>query len=161
MKTLVRVVAVAAFLFALPALAASDIVTDAGVTFKAPAGWTVKTDKGATLVSSPDGAVTMQILAFGAADAEKAMAELEKTVTQKVKDFKETSEAKEIEISGMKGVLGEAKGKVDGRDVEVGLMMLFTPSNRFFLMVTLVDPARATKHEKAFADFLQSIQPKK
>jgi len=145
---------------AAPALAADNEIPGTGVTFRTAPGWTVKVEKGIQSVSTPDGAIRMEIRSFAAADAEKAVTDIEKHLTRTIKDYADTSKAQEIEMAGMKGVLGEATGKVDGRDVEIALLMLHTPSGKFVMMITHVDPARASKHEKAFADFLDSIKAK-
>lgn len=160
MNRCAQLAALAVLVLATPALAADNEIPGTGVTFRSAPGWTVKVVKGIQTVSTPDGAIRTEIRSFTAAEAEKAMPEIEQHLTRTIKDYAETVKAQEIEMAGMKGVLGEAKGKVDGRDVEVALLVLHTPSGKFVLMITHVDLARAGKHEKAFADFLESIKVK-
>lgn len=71
--------------------------------------------------------------------------------------FKEKGDGKEIKLNGMDAFMGEGTGKVEGKDVEVGLLFVKNGNNVLFVFALGVK-GKTDAHDNAVGQILNSIK---
>ncbi len=145
----------------VPALASAETHTHAGakVTFETPDKWSAKPDGDTLQITSPDQGCSIVFVVLSAEDLEKALEAAGKRITEEVKDLEPDGEAEELEINGMKAMVADAKGKVDGKAVDVGFAVVETRSDKALLIFGISD---ATKdYEDEVTAVIKSLKPTK
>lgn len=146
-------------LMASPALARVHKDERGKVSVEIPDAWTV-TIEGNQLTASPkDESIVLIFEVFDGKTVEKVLEGLERELAKTVKDLKPDGEPEELKVNGLKGVSMDAKGKVDGKPVELGLAVLETPNKKALLVFGMGESAQLKKHEAAVSRILQSIKP--
>ena len=110
-----------------PAFAETITHDVAQVSIGVPKGWKSKKDGEAlTLMDkSEDTAVAFAVVDAG--DLKDAAKRLDKHLQKKIKNLKWTKEEK-ANINGMKGVALDGDGMLDGKDVDLAVLVLDTPN---------------------------------
>lgn len=141
---------------------ASEVrLSQAGIALALPKGW--KAEKGAgdteayTLLSS-DEVTTLMLFTVPAKDMQATLSDLDKTLQGAVTDA--TLDApKEGLVGGMAALRAEGKGKVDGNEVELGLLVVLNEATqRVLVLVGFTLPGKGDGYAKDVAAILHSVR---
>jgi hypothetical protein len=144
---------------AAAALARELQLPQTGMSMLLPQGWsTEKTGPEAWVLLSKDEVTTLMLFSVPARDMQGAMADLEKTVSGKVKDVR-LDPTKEGLVGGMAALMADGKGKVDGHEVELGLLIVLNEDRqRVLFIVGFSLPDKAQSYAEDVAGLLHSVR---
>ena len=146
---------------AAPAFAKTMTSSSAKVSFDEPKGWHHKGDGDAITILDKDEDVAIAFMSVGDHAVEKATEELGKQLKNSVQNLKWEPE-KKTEINGMKGISVAGDGMVDGKSVDLVVLVLDTPSPDHDLIVLAIgEDARIAKHGDEIKAVFKSIKPVK
>lgn len=138
--------------------AQTQLTHKSGLKITVPATWKHEVDGDDVLTMvSPDENVAITFVNIPANAFDAALNEAEKQIKQVVKGFKEKGEGKETKINGMDAYMGEGTGKVEGQDVEVGLLFVKNGNNVLFVFA-LGAKGKTDAHDNAVGQILNSIK---
>ena len=131
-KLLTALVVVAAVFVVVPGAARADTRTHkaAHVTFWIPDGWSVHEDDAMIAASDSKDEVGLLFLLRGFKDMKAALAGLDEAIAQIATEVKAGTPQK-IELNGMEGVVVDGTGKAEGRPVDLSVVILKTPGDKF------------------------------
>lgn len=131
----------------------------AGVAFDLGAAWKLSGEESATLLAaSPDG---QAVLMFHIADPDaldEALAAIEKALASDVKDAYFGPAAKK-ELSTLTAELATGAGKLEGRPVELGQLLVATPGGKVLIVVAVIEAAAPATSKRQARHTLESIRP--
>jgi len=134
----------------------------AQVSIDIPTGWSMQAPDEQTLIlMDPKQDVLIRLAVVEAADAEKAVNVTDAQVKQFVQDVKWGDKAKPTELNGLKGLRLKGEGKIQGKPVDLGVLILGTPSKKVLLVLALIDHATVAAHDAEITGFINSIKPAK
>lgn len=147
----------------VPAFASAEVMkhAKAGVSIWMPDDWQKMAEDDMLEISSPDEEVFLMIGVLEASELEAALEEAEKEIEKVVTDIKEEGEPEEVEINGMPAVLSDAKGKVEGVDIELGAAIIKTPKNKVLLIIGIGTPKGTETHGESIEKIIGSVKPLK
>ena len=151
---------VAALLVPFSASAKTYPHAKAKVQVDIPDDWNVKTDDDSLFASPKDDSVA---LIFGVMDAHKldeALKELDKELGKTFKNIK-TEKPEEVDINGLKGVSVDATAKVEGKEVEMGLMVLQTTPGTVLLVMGFAEKGKFKAHEATVVGIFKTLKATK
>jgi hypothetical protein len=138
--------------------AQTELTHKSGLKVTVPATWKHEVDDDDVLTMvSPDENVAITFVNIPANALNAALDEAEKQIKQVVQGFKEKGDGKEIKINGMDAFMGEGTGKVDGKDVEVGVLFVKNGNNVLFVFALGVK-GKTDAHDNAVGQILNSIK---
>jgi len=162
MKKLLPVAAVAVWsLFAAPAHAETRTHEGAKVTLDVPSGWKVETDGDSMTINDPKEEVAFFLHVLDVDALDKAVDALDKEVGKSFQNVKWEDEPSEQKINGMDSLILEGTAKIDGKPVDIGVLLVATPAKKILLVLGAVEHDKAKKHDKDVEHFLTSIKPMK
>lgn len=142
-----------------PAAYATRSHPGAGVAFDLGTTWKLTGVESATLLAaSPDG---QAVLMFHVADPEtldEALTAIRKALASDVEDAYFGPAAKK-ELSTMTAELSTGAGKLEGRPVELGQLLVATPTGKVLIVVAVIEAAAPTASKKQARHTLESIRP--
>ena len=93
-----------------------------------------------------------------AAELKKAIDEVDKGIAKQVENAKWAGK-KEDTLNGMGALKMLGSGTVKGKPVDLGLVLIETPSKKVLMVLLLLDHANAAAHKAEIDAFLTSIKP--
>lgn len=163
--TLVLSLTLAAGLFsAAPAyaqVAETKVHAEAGVEIGVPAGWSAEPDEDMLVLASPDEGVALVLMVLEGEDLEAALDALDEELAALVSDIEVSGEPEAIETAGMSGISIEGRGKMDGADVELALVVLESPTGKMLLLLGMGEKGAVETHERAISEVFMSLKPSK
>lgn len=145
----------------VPALALAKTYPhgDAKVSITIPDSWKVETEENSLTANSPDESVVLLFMVVEATDTDEALKALDKELDKVVKNVKTDGKPEEITVNGMKGVVIDGTGKVDGQKVDLGLLVLSTKSGKVLFGLGFGETGKYKKHEADVEKIFKSIKP--
>ena len=130
----------------------------AKVQIDVPGGWLAAEADGVLTVQASDGSVAIVIATMDAKDAKTGAAALDKQVAAFIPDAS-LAKAKAAEVNGLKGYMRRGTGTLDGAPVEMGILVLLTPSKQVIMVMALGATGQYEVHGDAMNAALASISP--
>jgi predicted Zn-dependent protease len=131
--------------------------TESGVKVDIPNDWNVSGDDHALEASTKDDLAHLYFIVMPAGSMEAALDSLDAELGKVVQDLSH-GEPELMKLNGMDAVTVEGKGKVEGHAVEIGVMVVKTPSGKVLLVFGLVAQQGTAKHQRALGGILKSIK---
>jgi len=131
-----------------------------GVTITIPTSWTVETEGDVLTATTRDEAVGLAFIAIAGRNLEAALEEADKQLNELIDGLEADGEAEEVTLNGMKGIAIEGKGKVDGDEVTVGVLLLQAPRSGMFILAVGAGPTKTlSRYEKDIEAIFGSLKP--
>ncbi len=132
------------------------------VSVDVPTGWSLQApDENTMIVMDPKQDVLVRLAIVDAADTEKAVNVTEAQVRQFVQDVKWSDKHTPIKLNGMNGIRLEGSGAIKGKPVDLGVLLVESPSKKVVLVLVLIDHATVAAHKAEVSAFLNSLKPAK
>jgi predicted Zn-dependent protease len=132
------------------------------ISFWVPEGWSVENHEGDALaLKDAKDEVGLLLFAVDARDLKGAMAALDQTIDKTVTDVKMSGPAKKVTINGMEASVADGAGKVDGKPVELSVLLVKTPANKFLAIFGAIETSKKKAHEADLRKILASLKPAK
>jgi predicted Zn-dependent protease len=133
---------------------------EAGITIWVPDTWksTSKADVLTIMDVKEEVAVTFVVLP---ADSMKvALAKLDEELAKFVTDIDtKGAKPKEKKINGMDAVLLDAVGKVGGKPVDIGVIILKTPTGKALFVLGIIEHDKLAEHSAMLKEVFNSLKP--
>lgn len=123
-----------------------------------PDNWEQSIEDGTLKVVSPDEELEIYAYLIEADELNEAMSDLDKELSKYVKDLKPNGEPTTIKLDEMDAMFMDGKGKVDGKDYDLGLILLATPTGKIMVLFAEGLPASVKKYEQDITKILMSIK---
>jgi hypothetical protein len=161
MKRIVVFLVAVGLLAALPgaALARNFTYKQAGAKLWFPDSWDIADEGGVVLIADPKEEVGLVLFTLDAKDLEKALGKLESELAKYVDGMKATGDPEEAKLNGMPAVMIDGTGKVDGKKVELSIVVIKTPNKKALVILGIAQSAKLKKHERTLAKILGSVKP--
>jgi hypothetical protein len=162
-KILISFVAMLGVMVVSAATAAADsaVKTDAvgKFSYEVPAGFTESTQGNITVVEEPTKSIAFFLVRTDDDDAQKAMGELDATVSKIITDVKPVKAPTKGKYNGMEAVQIKATGTFEKQAVNVTLRFLKTPTKKYLIVVGAYLTAKKPALAPTFEKFYDSIKP--
>ncbi|GMV44413.1 MAG: hypothetical protein AMXMBFR64_61290 [Myxococcales bacterium] len=157
MKLMNLLVTCALSLTLIGSAAAEEFNHPAGFKLWVPDGWTHEAEGEALQATDPDEEVTFGFIVLdNASDIEAALKGLDEELGKVIKDLK-AEEPSETKINGLDAVVVDAKGKIEGTAVDVGVALI-AKGGKVMLVFGAVESSKAKKHDAAIEKIIKSIK---
>lgn len=153
------VVTVALAATASPARAEVRTHAAAKVSINVPDGWKIEAEEDSMTVTDPKEEVALFMHILEAKDVKAAIEAIDSEVGSSFQGVTWDDEPKTTKLNGMDAMTLDGKAKVDGKPVELGVVILATPAKKILLIVGAVEADKAKQHEKDVVALLTSIKP--
>ncbi len=161
MRKLLAPFVLAFALIAAPSSAETITSSAAKIQFDAPDNWKQKKDGDAITIMDKQEDVAIAFIIVDAGAVDKATEALDKQLKKTVKKLKWEKE-KDVTINGLEGVSIEGDGQIDGKDVDILVLVLDTPAtDKDLIVLAIGEDAKLDKHEAEVKGVFKSIKPKK
>jgi predicted Zn-dependent protease len=159
-KTSLVMLVLASMAVGASARADTKIHKAAQVSVDVPAGWKFQAPDDNTMVLlDPKEDVLFRLIVIDAGDLEKAMKITDAQVKQVAQDVKWDDKGKPTKLNGMDAMTLEGKGTIKGKPVDLGVLIVQTPSKKVLMVLGLIDHAKMDAHKAEVQGFLGSIKP--
>ncbi|HEY8072579.1 MAG TPA: hypothetical protein VIF62_00675 [Labilithrix sp.] len=152
--------AVAAFVIATPALAGETLTNQAArVTVTVPDNWKAKPNgEELTLMDKKeDTAVALTLIDSG--DLKDASKRLGASLSSKIQKLVWIKEEK-VDVNGMKGIELIGDGRLDGKDIDLAVLILDTPNpDKDLLVLAIAEDAVLAKHKGEIKFVFRNLKP--
>lgn len=126
-----------------------------------PDSWKTDGEKDVLLTAmDPKEEVALVFMVVDKSDVDPAVKELEKQIGPMLKDQK-WGKAKDIELNGLKGMVMDGTAKVQGKNAELSIVILKTPSKKGLILFGAIEASKKKVHEPALVEILKSLKPTK
>ncbi len=160
MKKLIASLLLAASLVAVPVLAETLTNNAAKVTIKVPKDWKVKKDGEAVTLSDKADDIAVAVIVIDAGDLKTATKRLEKNLEKKIQKLHWDDEGKKVDINGMKGIMLDGGGKLDGKVVDIAVLLLDTPAKDKDLVILVIgDDDDMEEHKDELKFIFKNLKP--
>jgi hypothetical protein len=125
-----------------------------------PTGWNVEGNPDGTglTISSPDGGAMLMFQALPPGQLSTALTEvntlLSSLVTERV-----VGPPERLRLAGMDGVMADGHGKLNGKPIGVGLIVVRTPEGVLVFFLGLLGSDNAAKYESGVTQVLAGMKP--
>lgn len=154
-----KILLIAVALVAAGALSAKKYPhADSGVVVDIPGNWKVSGDDHSLHAETKDGLASLSFIVMGSDSVEAAMNALDAELGKIVQNLTHGA-GEDITINGMQAHSVDGKGTVEGHPVEVGVMLVKTPTGKILLVFGIISEEGAKKHHKALVRILTGIKP--
>jgi predicted Zn-dependent protease len=162
MKRLLSALSLAALLLTSSAGFAETLLhKPSGIQFWVPDDWKTEDAGGAQLTTTdPKQEVGLLFSVSDAKDTKAALAAIDKLIAEHATDVK-AGAPKKTKLNGMDASVIDATGKMEGKDVELSVLIVKTPSKKFLVVLGMLETAKHKAHEANLVKILASIKPKK
>ena len=160
MKRIAMFLAVVAF--ALPLAASAELKTHAAahVEMDVPVGWKVGGQGDVMTITDPKQEVGLMLAVLDAGDLGKATAAIDEKLKSVVTDVHwGAPQPQAFKLNGMDAIGNKGAAKVHGKDAEIGVIVVKTPSGKLLLVFGGVDAAKKSEHKSEIDGFIASIKP--
>ena len=131
----------------------------AGVKVWVPDNWAKDGDEDSLIVNDPNEEIMFAFLVVDASETEAALEALETELSEIVSNVQTEDDGEEIQLNGMDGFVLDGTGSVEGTPVELGVMLLETPSGKVLMVLAIVEASKAGKHEGTVEKIMKRIKP--
>ena len=161
MKRILMLALAVLALGALPAFAEVKTHPGAKVSLDVPAGWKMDSHgDNAMTIMEPNGDVTFFLVVLDQGDIQKAATALDKEVAKIATDVKWASEKPASQkLNGMDALYNKATAKIKGKDAELGVILVKTPTGKALLILGGIDASKKDAHKDEVKKFIESIKP--
>jgi hypothetical protein len=163
MRTVVKLVCalvVVPMLLAAPvARAATKTHEEAGVSVWIPDDWKGKGDKNMMTIMDPKEDVALLFLVMNAPDLKKATDALDAELAKRVQDVKFEGKAQQTKLNGMDALTLDGTGKVQGKLVDLGVLVVKTPKNKIVLVLGMVNAEKKIEFKPTVRKIITSLKP--
>jgi len=161
MKTKV-LLALALLALASPAAAEIKKHPTANVEIDIPAGWTTNVKGENMILTDPTNDVAFILVVSEAKDFKNVVGDLDKKLANFATDIKWANPKPEAtKLNGMDALANRGAAKVSGKDANIGLVVVQTPSNKILLVVVMVESSKYPAHKDEIQKLIASIKPSK
>jgi hypothetical protein len=151
----------AASLIAVPALAETLTHKVAKVSIGVPANWHSSKDGDVLTLSDKNDDVAASFVVVDSGSIKKAAKAAGKELAKKIKDLKLGKEEK-ININGMEGVMVDGDGRLNGKDIDLAIIVIDTPNDdKDLMIIALGEDEKIAKHKKEIKYLFDHIEPLK
>jgi hypothetical protein len=145
---------------AVPALAETLTNDAAQVTIEVPKNWKVKKDGEAVTMTDKTEDIAVAVLVVDSGDLKGAVERLDKKLSKTISNLKWDDKGKKVELNGMKGIVLDGSGKMDGKKVDLSVLLLDTPSKSKDLVILAVgDDDDIDEHADELKFIFKNIKP--
>jgi hypothetical protein len=160
LKTIARLL-LATSILTFTSLASAEVKVHKGakVQLDIPAEWKVqgKGDDMVLLDKNEDMIIILRVLE--AKDLKEAAKAADAFMNKSVDGLKWTGKPQKHDLNGMQATVLEGTGKYKGQDVEVGALIVITPSKKAMLVFGVMDHSKSSTLQPQVDAFLPSIKP--
>lgn len=159
-RLLAALVLVAAF--SSPALAEVKTHPTAKVAIDVPTGWKLNGNGDVMTIADPTEEVGFILVVTDASDVDKVVANLDQRLAKVATDIKWASPKPEKStLNGMPALTNRGEGKVNGKNANLGLILVRTPADKVLLVVAAVESSKYAGHKADVQKLIASIKPVK
>lgn len=131
----------------------------AGLAFDVAQGWELSGQaRDLMLASSPDGGAVIMFHIAEPDQLEAALAAIRSTLAREVKDIY-FGPNKQHELNGLTAEHATGAGKLAGRPVELGQLLVATPTQKVLVVVAVIEAAAPATAKRQARHTLESIRP--
>ncbi len=130
----------------------------AGVAIDVPGGWRNKHGTDTMAILSPDEEVLVMVLVVDDSELEPALRAIDERIGAYV-DGSRLSDGRRTRLNGMKAILADGEGEMDGEPVQLGLALVLTPKAKVVIVIGVARPGADADHAEAVSRFMKSIRP--
>ncbi len=131
---------------------------DSGVVVDIPGNWKVSGDDHSLHAETKDGLASLSFIVMGGDSVEAAMSALDGELNKMVQNLTHGA-GEDLTVNGMQAHSVDGKGTVEGHPVEVGVMLIKTPTGKVLMVFGIISEEGAKKHHKALVRILTGIKP--
>jgi hypothetical protein len=143
------------------ALAETLTSESAKVKFDEPKGWHHRGDGDVITIMDKEEDVAIAFMSVPDGAVVKATEALEKQLSKTVSSLKWEKEEK-VKVNGMEGVSVSGDGQIDGKSVDILVLVLNTPSpDHDLIVLAMGEDARLAKHKAEVKGVFKSLKPVK
>jgi predicted Zn-dependent protease len=132
---------------------------DARVSMWIPDSWSIERDGEVVMIADPLEEVALVLYTLRARELDRAMEALDHELETFVRDIRVTGDAEETSINGMRAVIVDATGRVDGVAVDLSIALIRAPSRRILVVLGIAESDKLLYHERTLARIVTSLQP--
>ena len=132
--------------------------SDAGVQVNIPGNWKVTGDEHSLSASTKDDLAHLYFIVMPAESMEADLNSLDAELAKVVQGLTH-GEAEKTELNGMEAIHVDGHGTVEGHGVEVGVMVVKSPTGKIVLVLGMIADEGAKKHHNALVKILKSLKP--
>lgn len=132
---------------------------EAGVSVNVPNNWDVDGDNDSLEASSPDEMTFLFFQVLEAKNFEAAMQELVSSIQEEVDNFQPDGKLEERNLNGMNALVGDATGKIEGTPVELGVVIVESPSGKYIMVFGLTAAPDNNPYKKQVMQIMNSLKP--
>ena len=130
----------------------------AQVSLDVPAGWKGQGDENNMVLLDPKEEVMFVLRIVEGSELQKALNDADVFIAKQIE--KPTwKDKKDVKLNGMNSITREGTGTYKGKPVDVGVLVIATPSKKFLLVLALIDHSAAAAHKTEVRAFVNSIKP--
>lgn len=132
-----------------------------GVAFELGKGWQISGEESSTLLAaSPEGQVVLMFHIAEPEALEAALKAIRRTLAAEVKDIY-LGPNKERKLGELTVEYASGAGKLEGRPVELGQLLVATPTGKVLVVVAVIEATAPGRSKKEARHTLESIRPQK
>ncbi|HUJ62573.1 MAG TPA: hypothetical protein VLX92_28925 [Kofleriaceae bacterium] len=159
MKRVLAAFVVIATAFGTAAVAGNHNHRAAHVVFWVPDSWSIEGDDASQLtVADPRGEVALLFVLKDHHDMKAAIATIDDTIATIATDVKVGAQ-RAVNINGMEGVAVDGTGRAGGKHVELSVLIVRTPANKYLMIFGVLESAHKHDHDAELAKMLASLRP--
>jgi hypothetical protein len=129
------------------------------VSFWIPDNWKLDGDEQTQLTATdPNGEVALAFFLHGHKSMSAAIAAIDETIANVATDVK-TGAPQTVEINGMEGSVVDGSGVAFGKRVEISVLILKTPGNKYLMIFGVLESAHKLAHSSELKQILASLKP--
>jgi hypothetical protein len=145
-----------------PALAEVKTHPTAKVEIDVPTGWKMNGNGDVMTIVDPTNEIGMILVVTETKDVDKVVANLDQRLAKVATDIKWANPKPEkTTLNGMPALTNRGQGKVNGKDANLGLILVRTPAEKALLVVAAVESAKYDGHKAEIQKLIGSIKPAK
>jgi hypothetical protein len=161
MKRVVTIAIACGLLLSLTAVTAAETtkINKAKVSVWFPDNWKMEKEGTMLMIGDPADEVGLGFVSVAAKNLDEVLAELDKEIAGFATDVKLDGQPEETEINGMKAVVVDGKGKVEGKKAGLSVAVIERPGGQALIVFGGIELSKLKKHEKTLAKILTSLRP--
>lgn len=133
----------------------------AKVSIDVPDGWKIDAEEDNMTITDAADECAIFFIVLETDDLHKALDAIDSELSKVAKNIKWEDKPSELKLNGMDAIALDGKGKIDGTDADMGVMLINTPADKILLVLGAVESAKSSKHEADVEKILKSIKPEK
>jgi hypothetical protein len=160
MKRFVLALFVTAMVF-VPSVARAGVRNHraAHVSFWVPDNWSATGDEATQLqIADPKGEVSLLFLLQDHHDMKSAANAIDALINKLATDVK-ASAPKQVTVNGMDGTVVDATGRAMGKRVELSVLVLKTPGDRYLMVFGVLESDHKRAHQDELEKIIGSLKP--